>query len=146
MVPPTTAITVTGGSWPAQIWQRFMAEAMAPLPVVDFATPPPATTVAPTAVAAPVAVAPPPTPPAAAPPITAPVGTQPRPTIPAPPTVVAVPYVVGMGSAEAVAAMQAAGLEARLFGPRSAGRVVSQWPAGGTQVPPGSAVTLVVRA
>lgn len=41
MRPPTTPIRVTGGSWPARIWQRFMVEAMAPLPPRPF-TPPPA--------------------------------------------------------------------------------------------------------
>jgi penicillin-binding protein 1A len=43
MVPPTTPIAVTGGSWPAQIWHQFMAPAEAPLPVRDFADPDPAT-------------------------------------------------------------------------------------------------------
>ncbi|MGH9120219.1 MAG: hypothetical protein ACRD0A_20850, partial [Acidimicrobiales bacterium] len=43
-----------------------------------------------------------------------------------------VPYVVGLGSEEAVAAVAAAGLVARSFGTAGPGRVVSQWSAGGT--------------
>jgi penicillin-binding protein 1A len=50
MSPPTTSITVYGGTWPAQIWQRFMAAAQGDAPAVDFVAPPPpptSTTVAP---------------------------------------------------------------------------------------------------
>jgi len=39
MTPPRTRITVTGGSWPAQIWQLFMSAALADEPVIPFATP-----------------------------------------------------------------------------------------------------------
>lgn len=42
MRPPNTPIKVTGGSYPAQIWQRFMSTALAGRPVVPF--PPPTTT------------------------------------------------------------------------------------------------------
>ena len=31
MVPPTTPLTVTGGSWPADIWRTYMGEATADL-------------------------------------------------------------------------------------------------------------------
>ena len=138
MVPPTTSITVTGGSWPAQIWQRFMAEAMAPLPVVDF--PPPSYAVP--VPAAPVAVAPGTTATTAT---TSP-RAPPAPSTTAPaPTVVAVPYVVGLASEEAVSAIDALGLQAAPYG-AVAGRVVSQWPAGGTSVPDGSTITLVIQA
>jgi penicillin-binding protein 1A len=40
MVPPTTRTRVTGGSWPAQIWQLFMGRALANQPIVDFHAPP----------------------------------------------------------------------------------------------------------
>ena len=40
MRPPTTRITVTGGSWPAQIWQLFAGAALAETPASSF--PPPA--------------------------------------------------------------------------------------------------------
>ena len=41
MQPPTTRILVTGGSWPAQIWQLYSAAALADVPVSDFPPPPP---------------------------------------------------------------------------------------------------------
>jgi penicillin-binding protein 1A len=39
MRPPRTRITVTGGSWPAQIWQRFAGTALAEIPVSAFPLP-----------------------------------------------------------------------------------------------------------
>lgn len=36
MVPPRTRETVLGGTWPAAIWQQFMAESLADVPVSDF--------------------------------------------------------------------------------------------------------------
>ena len=44
MTPPTTSITVYGGTWPAQIWQRFMTAATAGTPPADFAPPETTTT------------------------------------------------------------------------------------------------------
>jgi penicillin-binding protein 1A len=40
MVPPTTRTQVSGGSWPAHIWQLFMSEALASTPITDFHAPP----------------------------------------------------------------------------------------------------------
>lgn len=49
MIPPATPFRITGGTWPAQIWQLFMTGALANVPVSDFAVPvpptPPTTTV-----------------------------------------------------------------------------------------------------
>jgi penicillin-binding protein 1A len=42
MQPPTTRITVTGGSWPAQIWQQFAGAALAETPTIPFPEPAPA--------------------------------------------------------------------------------------------------------
>jgi penicillin-binding protein 1A len=39
MEPPTTRITVFGGTWPAQIWRLFMLKASADLPIRSFPTP-----------------------------------------------------------------------------------------------------------
>jgi penicillin-binding protein 1A len=39
MVPPTTRLRVTGGSFPAQIWAAFMAAVTEGMPVRDFAEP-----------------------------------------------------------------------------------------------------------
>ncbi|MDQ2648613.1 MAG: PBP1A family penicillin-binding protein, partial [Actinomycetota bacterium] len=44
MVPPRTAIKVTGGSYPAQIWKAFMADALADEPVERFPVPSTTTT------------------------------------------------------------------------------------------------------
>ena len=38
MVPPTTRITVTGGTWPAEIWHLYMNAALADRPSTSFAT------------------------------------------------------------------------------------------------------------
>jgi penicillin-binding protein 1A len=43
MRPPTTRITVTGGSWPAQIWQLFTGGALAETPITPFPAPAPPT-------------------------------------------------------------------------------------------------------
>ena len=39
MVPPATPIKVTGGSWPAQIWQLYTSAALADVPVTPFVAP-----------------------------------------------------------------------------------------------------------
>ena len=44
MRPPATRITVTGGSWPAQIWQLFEGAALAETPVTGFPPPESVTT------------------------------------------------------------------------------------------------------
>jgi penicillin-binding protein 1A len=36
MVPPTTRVTVTGGTWPAEIWQSFQGAALADRPATSF--------------------------------------------------------------------------------------------------------------
>ncbi|HUQ38592.1 MAG TPA: transglycosylase domain-containing protein [Acidimicrobiales bacterium] len=41
MVPPTTRIRVTGGRWPAEIWQLYTSAALAQVPVSPFPLPPP---------------------------------------------------------------------------------------------------------
>lgn len=41
MKPPDTRILVTGGSWPAEIWQLYSAAALARVPVTPFPEPPP---------------------------------------------------------------------------------------------------------
>ena len=45
MRPPNTPITVTGGSYPAEIWQRFMSAALAGRPGAEFDAPTTTTTV-----------------------------------------------------------------------------------------------------
>lgn len=41
MVPPATPFRITGGTWPAEIWQLFMTNALADVPASDFALPEP---------------------------------------------------------------------------------------------------------
>ncbi len=41
MIPPATRIRVTGGSWPAEIWQLYTASALAQAPITPFPAPPP---------------------------------------------------------------------------------------------------------
>jgi penicillin-binding protein 1A len=40
MVPPATPMQVTGGTWPAQIWQLYTSAALADVPVTPFVPPP----------------------------------------------------------------------------------------------------------
>jgi penicillin-binding protein 1A len=40
MVPPVTRTLVSGGSWPAQIWQLFMGDVLANQPITEFHAPP----------------------------------------------------------------------------------------------------------
>jgi penicillin-binding protein 1A len=123
MHPPTTSITVFGGTWPAQIWQKFMTEALAGTPADEFTAPPvpPTTTTVPGA------------------PTTAPDG---------PPIVV--PDVRGQAYADAAAELTARGFTVGRFDIASAdvapGAVSGQSPVGGTAAPPGSTVTLEVAS
>ncbi|MEX2659461.1 MAG: transglycosylase domain-containing protein [Acidimicrobiales bacterium] len=41
MVPPATPMLVTGGSWPAQIWQLYTSAALAEVPITPFVAPAP---------------------------------------------------------------------------------------------------------
>jgi penicillin-binding protein 1A len=123
MVPPRTPIRVTGGSYPARIWQRFMAAVTAPMPVVPFATPTPPPTMPPLG----------PAPAPVAPPVTGPAGP--------------VPDVVGRTVAEAQLLVAAAGFRARVTtaaaGSGPPGIVQRQSPAGGRQLGAGASVTIV---
>jgi penicillin-binding protein 1A len=121
MQPPATPIRVTGGSYPAQIWQRFMASAHEGVEPIDF--PPPPTT---TTTAGP-----------AAPSTSTTVG---------PPT--AVPDVEGRPVDDAVAALREAGFVvqriAAIDDSVPPGAVVAQSPPGGTTAPRGSTVRIEV--
>lgn len=122
MTPPTTRITVFGGTYPAQIWSTFMRQALAdqpPLPLIDpTAAAAPTTTVAPgnTALLSPVTV----------------------------PAKVKVPDVGGADARRAMASIQGAGLHAVRIDATVAGvgpgTVVGQSPAPGTGVLAGSTV------
>jgi penicillin-binding protein 1A len=119
--PPRTAITVTGGSYPAQIWQHFMSAALAGTPVIPFEAPTTTTTIPPF-------VAPPPKP-------------GPGPNQP-------VPEVVGLSAEEATAVLQLAGFVGNAVpapkGAKPPGTVILQSPAGGASAPRGSRVSIEV--
>jgi len=120
MSPPTTSITVYGGTWPAKIWQQFMAAAQADQPPVDFVPPPPstATTIPETVVTSP--------------------DEAPLP----------VPSVSGLAYADAAQRIQNAGFTPVRFNvvddSSPAGAVKAQSPAGGSSAPRGAIVTLEV--
>jgi penicillin-binding protein 1A len=122
MQPPTTPIRVTGGSYPAQVWQHFMSGALAGRPPVAFTPPPTTTTTAP----APRAVT----------------------TTTVPVQMGTVPSVVGLPVEEATAALVAAGFQAEKIpaeeGATPPGKVMAQSPRGGTQAPLGSTVRIEV--
>jgi membrane peptidoglycan carboxypeptidase len=124
MVPPRTPIRVTGGSYPAEIWQRFMARATAAFPVAEFAEPTPPPTM-PTL---------PPLPADPAPPVTGP-ATE-------------VPNVSGRPILEAVATLTEAGFTIRYViddaSPAPSPTVLRQSPAPGAMVGANGIVTLVV--
>lgn len=122
MRPPNTPIKVTGGSYPAQIWQRFMSTALAGRPVVPFHPPTTTTTLKPYV----------------SPPARADLG----PLTP-------VPDVTGYPMGEALDVLRHAGFRA-VVAPASGsdeppGTVVVQSPAAGS-APPGSTVTIEVTS
>ncbi|HJR26754.1 MAG TPA: PBP1A family penicillin-binding protein [Acidimicrobiales bacterium] len=146
MRPPRTAIRVTGGSYPARIWQSFTSAALAGKPVQEFHEPPvdafvPVTTLPPSPVdeELPLPSAP----------------TTTEPTLPAPgPSsggsgrVVVVPDVTGRSAPDATDTLSKAGFAVqrrivRQPGARS-GTVVGQSPPGGSLASRGSTVTIDV--
>ncbi|MFZ6002691.1 MAG: penicillin-binding protein [Actinomycetota bacterium] len=122
MEPPVTPIRVTGGSYPAEIWQRFMSGALAALPPAAFHPPPTTTTTTTT---------------------TAPPGA----TTTVPP-LRAVPDVVGMQVEEATEVLEKAGFVVERIpaedGSKPPGRVMAQSPVGGTRARAGSTVRIEV--
>jgi penicillin-binding protein 1A len=123
MEPPVTPIRVTGGSYPAEIWQRYMQAALAGTPPVAFHPAPTTTTT---------------TPP-----------RTPRPTTTtAPRRMETVPSVLGKRVAVAIQTLQDAGFKVQRIpaepGPGPAGRVMAQSPVAGTEAPVGSTVRLEV--
>jgi penicillin-binding protein 1A len=121
MVPPRTPIRVTGGSYPAQIWQRFMAAALEGVPALPF--PAPTTTTS----------------------TTSPYGALP----PTPTTGVqqVLPDVVGRPATDAAALLRALGYRvATVEGDRGSapGTVTAMAPRAGTAVGVGGRVTLEI--
>lgn len=128
MVPPRTSIRVTGGSYPAEIWQRYMTAATDGLEPLDFATPPPipstgsATTTIP--------------------------GTDP--TLPIIGEGQIVPSVVGFALDEARTTLRSLGFTVTVASHNDPsvrpGTVLAQAPPAGIRVTVGTAVTIVVAS
>jgi penicillin-binding protein 1A len=123
LTPPATSITVYGGTWPARIWQEFMAAAQGDAAPVDFAPPPPSTTTTTTP----------------SEPVTIPGEGQ-----------LPVPDTRGQSFSVAAQTIAQAGFSAARFdvvdGAFPAGTVRAQSPAGGSTAPRGATVTLEVAA
>ncbi len=157
MTPPKTRIRVTGGSFPAQIWHAFMTAVTRDMPVKGFGKPEgsfveitidvgrgcavvdPATAIGEVEVATFVR------------------GTEPLPCpgeefAPvedvAPVDGRSVPPVIGLPAESAATTLEDVGFSVRqeteFHADYPDGTVIRQYPAGGTEAPPGSTVTLVV--
>ncbi|HEX6208244.1 MAG TPA: PBP1A family penicillin-binding protein [Actinomycetota bacterium] len=148
MVPPTTRIRVTGGSFPAQIWRSFMLRATQGLPPRDFQQPPSdlvevaidvtqgcvATELTPSENIRIVEFI---------------VGTQPtRKCVVARPEITSVPSVIGMTVSTAYELLEGAGfavVQRTEYDPSYApGTVVAQEPAAGSQSETGIEITITV--
>jgi penicillin-binding protein 1A len=123
MTPPNTRVRVTGGMWPAMIWQRFMSAALDGVRPSSFHPPATTTTSAPAAA---------------------------QTTIHAPAVDGEVPSVVGLPIAEAKAVLSSNGFKVReetvAAGARTPGTVAAQSPVGGTAAPRGSTVIVEVTS
>jgi penicillin-binding protein 1A len=150
MEPPRTRITVFGGTWPAQIWRNLMLAATADLPEEPFPTP----EVSYVSVAVDVTQQPACLPNRFTLPRDIEVlsfieGTEPTTTCTSPTSLqeVVVPSVVGIGQAEAMAALEEAGFFVRVddaVSTQPAGTVISQSPSAGTSEFQTGTVTITV--
>jgi penicillin-binding protein 1A len=123
MRPPNTPLRVTGGSYPAEIWQRFMSTALAGRPMVPFHPPSTTTTTPSSTVAGPT-------------------------TTRATGAAIPVPDVIGKKADDAAETLREAGFRVGWastpdFDPPP-GRVEGQSPPAGTTAPRGSTVTIEI--
>ncbi len=129
MEPPRTPIRVTGGSYPAQIWQRVMTAALKDIPPSPFHAPTPATTTTTTTTTLDLDTP----------------GTVT--TVTTVPTTI-VPNVVGTNVKSAKATLEEAGFVVERIpaadGSGPAGSVMAQSPTGGSRAPKGSTVRIEV--
>jgi len=120
MVPPATAIRVTGGSWPAQIWHRVMEPALTGTSVTPFRLPEVEVPQQQIAASTP------------------------------PPNTVPLPDVAGQYETQAKTVLEAAGFkvvtERRPSRDRASGMVTDQTPAPGTPVTPGTTIVVGVSS
>ena len=150
MTPPTTRITVFGGTWPAQIWHAFMAQATAGMPVRSFPSP----SVSYVSVAVDITQTPYCLPnqftlPANISTLQFISGVEPHKTCTTPTSSgqVNVPSVIGRSQASATTILERAGFNVALVLAQStlpAGSVITQSPTAGTSLPQTSTVTITV--
>jgi penicillin-binding protein 1A len=144
-----TRITVTGGSWPAEIWGAFMPRALADVPRSDFPVPD-VGLVAVTIDARSGCLAGRLTPHEFRTQATFPTGMEPKETCPRPGDGNVVPDVVGSPVRQAMNTLIDAGFEVEITeepsGSHPRGRVIDQSPAGQDRALEGSVVTLVVSS
>jgi membrane peptidoglycan carboxypeptidase len=150
MEPPTTRITVFGGTWPAEIWRLFMLKAVSSLPARPFPTP----AVGYVSVAVDVTQ----NPYCLPNPYTLPQnirslqfiqGTEPSKTCTTPTAThrVTIPSVIGLSQVEAAAALEQAGFYVKLAAMPSTqppGTVISQSPSAGTSAQTTSTITITL--
>ena len=152
MQPPTTRITVFGGTWPAEIWRNYMLKATAGLAPRGFPTPEVGyVSVAVDASQDPYCLPNPYTLPANIQTLQFIDGTQPTKACKTPTSsqVVTVPSVIGLPEADAQSALELAGFNVEIQVTHSTqppGTVVYQTPSGGTDALQTSLVTITVSA
>ncbi len=151
MAPPTTRITVFGGTWPAQIWNAFMAAATTHMPVRSFPTAPVVEYVTLRVDVTQGCLANPFTPPADVKPFQYTAGTEPYLKVCKEPSsyqTLTVPSVVGLQKEAAITTLHNAGFNVSVvFEPSSDqpdGTVYSQDPSGGSQLLQTATVTITV--
>jgi penicillin-binding protein 1A len=151
MAPPTTRITVFGGTWPAQIWHAFMAVATAHMPVKEFPTGPAAEYVTQHVDITQGCLANPFTPPSHVKTFQYIAGTEPNLKVCKEPSsyqTLTVPSVVGLTKDAATTALHNAGFNVSVVFEVAAdqpeGTVLSQDPSGGSQLLQTATVTITV--
>jgi penicillin-binding protein 1A len=150
MQPPTTRITVFGGTWPAEIWRNYMLRATAGMVARDFPTPEVGyVSIAVDASQDPYCLPNPFTLPSNIQTLQFIDGTQPARACETPTSsqVVTVPSVIGMPETDAQASLEQAGFNAAIAVTTSTqprGTVVYQTPAAGTSAYQTTVVTITV--
>ena len=151
MQPPTTRITVFGGTWPAQIWHTFMAAATAHLPVRNFPQAPAVQYVTLRVDITQGCLANPFTPPANIKTYQYIAGTEPKYKICKEPSsyqILTVPSVIGLKEEAATTALRNAGFDVSVVYEPSAdqreGTVIAQDPAAGSPLRQTGTVTITV--
>ncbi len=150
MAPPTTRITVFGGTWPAEIWHAFMAPATAHMPVRDFPAAPEVQYVTIRVDVTQGCLANPYTPPSHIKSYQYISGTEPKLKVCKEPTSyqdLTVPSVIGQDKDSAIAALHAAGFNVSIVYERSSepeGTVIAQDPEPGSTLQQTGTVTITV--